>query len=58
VFTLKIRTDNAAFEESPELSRLLRQLAKRFEDAGGPNKGESSTIFDLSGNRVGEWKQT
>ena len=57
MFTLKIKTDNAAFEESPELSRLLRELAERFEQRGGPNKGDRGLILDVTGNLVGNWKQ-
>jgi hypothetical protein len=59
MFTLKIETGNAAFGEMPnernadcayEIARILRQCAKQL-DAGR----KDSPLYDINGNRVGEW---
>lgn len=61
-FTLEIRMDNAAFEEADgyegkEVARILEKLAKLLD--GVPlSKGFYNTLFDINGNRVGEWKVT
>ncbi len=57
MFTLKIKTDNAAFEDegaNNEIARILRALAKRLED-GQDDRG---LLNDLNGNHVGEWRLT
>lgn len=45
--------DNAAFEEAPaqEIARILRELAKDFEQSGMPGKG--GKLYDFNGNVVG-----
>lgn len=58
MFKLEIHTGNAAFDEiegnaGPELARILRELADRIGD-GVPN-GDSASLFDYNGNRVGSW---
>jgi len=52
--TIKIETDNAAFEElHTETARILRVLADRIDD------GETSgNLFDVNGNRVGCFEVT
>jgi|OpeIllAssembly_1097287.scaffolds.fasta_scaffold662297_3 hypothetical protein len=52
--TITIRTENAAFDESPELevARILRSLANRMEVDGV----EDRNILDVNGNKVGEVK--
>lgn len=59
MFTLKIRTDNAAFHEGDmgegeELARILHKLADALP-AGSPAEGK---VRDSNGNTVGEWKLT
>lgn len=53
MFTLKIKTDNDAFVDSPstELARLLREVADDIE-AGTM----SAKLVDRNGNIVGEFK--
>jgi hypothetical protein len=54
-FTTKIDMGNAAFADDPnELARLLHNLARFVEGAAdSPREGH---IYDVNGNRVGEWK--
>lgn len=66
MFTLKIRTDNAAFNDddakeggSPaamgaELARILRDVACMIEDGMGPEP-EDGTERDANGNTVCGW---
>lgn len=50
-FALNVKTDNAAFEDAPEeLSRILREVADKVQAGYG-----SGVIFDVNGNRVGEF---
>jgi hypothetical protein len=51
--TITINTDNAAFEDDMrgELARILRKLAKDFEQGNNP-----TTIRDINGNTVGTVK--
>ncbi len=52
-FTLKIDTDNAAFEfPEGEVARILRHVANLVEN-GGYREGP---LLDVSGNRVGEYR--
>jgi len=53
MFTLKINTDNAAFEDDPtaEVARILRALADRLVCA---SPDESYPLRDVNGNKVGE----
>jgi hypothetical protein len=58
MFTLSIRTDNAAFEpeRGSEVARILRHLADRLEGCGHyPNTGR---VKDGNGNTVGEFTLT
>lgn len=51
MFTLKIETDNAAFEDlSGETARILRDIAKKLDDGQTDGKGK-----DINGNTVGDW---
>lgn len=54
MFTLKIKTENAAFdgpgEKSCEVARILRVIASDIENS--ENKGRA---VDFNGNTVGEW---
>jgi len=62
MFTLEIRTENAAFGETDEdrreeLSRLLRQTADRL--LSGMLSGRlDGALTDSNGNRVGAWNLT
>ena len=56
MFTLKIKTDNAAFEDAgPEVARILRDLARQLEGETGEASGR---LRDLNGNTVGEYRLT
>lgn len=52
MFTLKIKTDNAAFGDEPanETARILREIAKKLEASRIQGRA-----IDLNGNIVGEW---
>lgn len=53
MITIKIKTENAAFEndnKTLEIARILRELAARFES--GTN-GYAQSILDYNGNKVG-----
>jgi hypothetical protein len=55
MFTLKIETDNAAFEDgTAEIVRILRHVADRMEKQGHMG----GKCMDINGNRVGEWGVT
>jgi hypothetical protein len=49
MFTVHIRTDNAAFEDAPgEVARILQVVAERVRD--GQTSGR---VLDINGNSVG-----
>lgn len=53
MFTLAIKTDNAAFEDrNAEVARILRDAAEKVEDFGLPESG----LLDVNGNLVGGYK--
>lgn len=63
MFTLKIRTDGAAFAETEaaycaplEVARILREVADKLEY--GEATGLFQTVHDVNGNDVGRWKLT
>jgi len=51
MFTLKIDTGNAAFQDTPayEVARILRELADRMQERGF----ENYPLRDANGNTVG-----
>jgi hypothetical protein len=51
-FFLEVAMDNAAFENSTELPRILREVATRLEDS----TDASGSVFDINGNKVGAFK--
>jgi len=53
--TLKIRfeTDNAAFEDTTEIGRILREVAAQFDEGRA-----SGSIRDINGNTVGTYDLT
>lgn len=56
MFSLRIKTNNAAFAEDDkahEVARALREVADKL-DAGH----DSATIRDSNGNTVGNWELT
>lgn len=50
--TLKIKLDNAAFEDGPELARILKELAKSMADEYPPIRRDHA-LYDINGNHVG-----
>lgn len=54
MFTLKIETDNAAFEPQPEceVATILAQLAEQLQESGPV----SGTLRDSNGNTVGHYQ--
>lgn len=57
MFTLTIKTDNAAFSEDDggpetEIARILRNVADELEAGVTTNK----SLRDYNGNTVGEWR--
>jgi hypothetical protein len=55
-FKLEIHADNAAFDPdpTPELARLLRELADKVETYGKVGY-PFGRLRDLNGNQVGRW---
>lgn len=54
MFTLKINTENAAFDlMATELSRILREVARKIERGEEPG-----SVRDINGNTVGFWTIT
>ena len=50
---IKIKTDNAAFEErDAEIARIVREVA-RWIDSEGIDDGAEARCRDLNGNTVG-----
>jgi hypothetical protein len=56
--TIKISLDNAAFEDPSELSRILNKLADRIGNAVDQTEETEISLFDVNGNRVGEYGVT
>ena len=57
MFTLKIKTDNAAFEDdkAAAVASILRDIVTSLEDLGGGNGKYTDSIQDANGNTVGRW---
>lgn len=53
MFMVRFETDNAVFENDPQ-AECMRILKKIINDLD--NSETEGKIFDLNGNRVGEWK--
>ena len=49
--TITIKTDNAAFDDPNELSRILSLLAARSR--AGETTLDGLRLFDINGNKVG-----
>lgn len=56
-FELGLDLAGAAFQdgESSEIARILRVVAAKIEANGVVDFGDPSPIYDVNGNRVGEW---
>jgi len=57
MFTIEIKTENAAFEGSAcrqELARILREIAAHIEEQGTVWNG--GNVYDVNGNKVGRWE--
>jgi hypothetical protein len=56
-FTVKIKCDNATFEEwEGEVARLLREIAGRLDHLDGRQSRIRYALHDINGNLVGDWK--
>lgn len=57
MFTLEIKTDNAAFTDyrEGEIARILSNLGENLEEVNLNPDGDSGVLVDANGNRVGEW---
>ena len=56
MFTLKIETENAAFEgyrRRPEVANMLRRVAEYISDGD-----DSGSLTDSNGNKVGSFEFT
>jgi hypothetical protein len=55
LFTLEIHTDNEAFNDSLELSRILRAIS---DDMEGRTQTQTAAraVYDINGNKVGAYK--
>lgn len=49
-FKAEIKMDNAAFEDSEELSRILKKIAKEVTEQ------KKRFVNDYNGNLVGSWE--
>lgn len=58
MFTLRIKTDNAAFEPvGSEIARILRDVADKIEHCELANEFDRNIrLMDANGNTVGEAK--
>jgi hypothetical protein len=58
MFSLKIATDNAAFEHPPtEVARILTELAEKLNSREIlPYPGEGGKLRDFNGNVIGSWQ--
>jgi len=54
-FRMHVRLDNAAFDDSDELPRLLRRVAG-VVTAKGAEPCHAQQLLDINGNVVGQWK--
>jgi len=55
MITIKINTDNAAFQENPnEIRTILEDLGYKLQNT----KENEGSIRDTNGNTVGSWKKT
>ena len=54
--TIKITMDNAAFEDSQELPRILKDLSESLEKYAAFEPGDSENLRDINGNAVGMLK--
>ncbi len=55
MITIRIRTDNAAFQDgnrADEIARILRKVADQIA------RHETAKVYDVNGNRVGEVRLT
>ncbi len=56
-FKLKVKMDNAAFEDDPggEVARILRAVAEKVEHHPHFSPGHSQPVRDYNGNEVGHF---
>ena len=53
-FTLEIELGNDAMQTEDDVARALKEVAKNIRNHGFDDATEG--IFDLNGNKVGEWR--
>jgi hypothetical protein len=53
LFTLEIHMNNEAFNDSLELSRILRAIS---DDMEGRTQTAERAVYDINGNKVGAYK--
>ncbi len=61
MFRLEIDTDNAAFDRTGEVERILHSVARMFAAFDEPTNRSSEaqragTLRDINGNTVGKWE--
>jgi hypothetical protein len=56
MFTLKIKTDNAAFEE--DKARAVADILMDVSNAVAEELHSEGLVRDANGNRIGSWKLT
>lgn len=63
--TIKINTDNAAFEDANEIRRVIEETAEKVANRVGGGwdparshygRDEVFTVRDINGNAVGTWQ--
>lgn len=56
-FRLTIRLGNAEMQSNEHIAEALREAADKLDNNAGPAEpGHAVSIFDINGNRVGQYK--
>lgn len=58
MFTIKINTDNDAFQDNAdrEVGRILGKLANELVQPMPGYRAQTGELYDHNGNTVGEWR--
>lgn len=56
MFTLKIKTGNAATEDAYDLGELVHEVAEALKQYHHNGTKEPVPIYDYNGNKVGFWE--
>lgn len=61
-FKLEFNTGNAAFVDDdgnalagPEIARILREIADRYDSGVWSTNGPALPVFDVNGNKIGSY---